>query len=343
MPLSAVPMIRLRRTYLPPLGDGAGERILFLRYSALGDILMATPYCRALKEQYPQSHLTWLACSQYVPFLEEQPYIDKVLPWDRSAGETAFISLLLHLGRGRYTRLVSLHDGDRGALISFFSGNRMRFCNAKFWRFLYESPHDLSFWTAHELRIPEGSSLGYVVTPGMKERAASLLGEHVSRPFILGAIGASKEIKRWPVERWRDFSAYAVLAGLQVLLVGEGEEEKNAASMIETAVRSPLVRNLVGKIPLADLGGVISLSAAVIAGDTGILHIARMLGKPSYALLGPTPLPEGLGLAHPEKIFWAKCPQKGCWRWECPRECLGTITALEVWDEVASFLKRSEK
>ena len=333
-------MIRSCRTYTPPSKDGEGERILFLRYSALGDILIVTPYCRALKERYPRSHVTWLAYAQYVPFLREQPYIDSVLPWDTSAGEREFLSLLRRVGRERFTRLVSFHSSDRGALIALFSKTPLRFCNASKWGALYDTPRDLSFWTAHDLRIPEGSALGYVVTPDMRKRAASLLGEHASRPFILGAIGASKEIKRWPVGRWKEFTAYAVRAGLQVVLAGEGEEEETAASAIETAVRSPLVRNVVGKIPLADLGGAISLSSAVVAGDTGILHIARMLDVPSFALLGPTPLPEGLGLARPERTFWTRCPLKACNNWRCTQECLGTISSSDVWDVVAAFLKR---
>lgn len=326
-----------RRTYTPPSGDGVGERILFLRYSALGDILMTAPYCRALKERFPRSHISWLACSQYVPFLAEQPYIDRVIPWNRSAGELEFVSLLLRLGKERFTRLVSFHSSDRGALIALFSKTPLRFCNAKKWRMLYDSPFDLSFWTAHDLRKPEASCVGYIVTQAMLERAGLLLGE-IPRPFILAAIGASKQSKRWPEERWREFATYAKNAGIAVVLAGEGEDEEAMASSIERAVESPLIHNMAGRIPLADLGGVIARSSVVIGGDTGILHIARMLAKPSFALLGPTPLPEGLGLAQPINILWAKCPQKGCWRWECPRECLGTITASEVWKAVAAFL-----
>jgi len=197
-------MIRSCRTYTPPSKEGEGERILFLRYSALGDILIVTPYCRALKERYPRSYVTWLANAQYVPFLREQPYIDSVLPWDTSAGEREFLSLLRRVGRERFTRLVSLHSSDRGALIALFSKTPLRFCNASKWGALYDTPRDLSFWTAHDLRIPEGSALGYVVTPDMRRRAASLLGEQASRPCILGEIGASKDIKRWPAGRWKE-------------------------------------------------------------------------------------------------------------------------------------------
>ena len=124
-------MIRSCRTYTPPSKDGEGERILFLRYSALGDILIVTPYCRALKERYPRSHVTWLAYAQYVPFLREQPYIDSVLPWDKAAGEREFLSLLRRVGRERFTRLVSFHSSDRGALIALFSKTPLRFCNAR--------------------------------------------------------------------------------------------------------------------------------------------------------------------------------------------------------------------
>ena len=89
------------RSYSPPAGKGEGEKILFIRYSALGDILLATPYARALKEKYPKCRLTWLAACPYEQILEGQPYIDRVLQWDRGQDNTAFFRLIGEIRKNR--------------------------------------------------------------------------------------------------------------------------------------------------------------------------------------------------------------------------------------------------
>lgn len=323
------------RRYAPPSGDGEGEKILFIRYSALGDILLATPYARALKERYPESELTWLVARPYEEILEGQPFINKILPWDRHKDNKAFVQLLLEIRKQRFTRVVSLHGSDRGAIMALFSGASNRYCDPAKWKFIYSKADD-TFWNVHGLTEPKTSDVGFVATREMLEWASENLNQ-AGESFILAAIGASREVKQWPAIRWIEFAEYASGRGIVTVLAGDGPEEEAKAHEIERATASTKLVNMVGKVPLSFLAGVVAKARLVIAGDTGILNMARIMGVPSLALLGPTGLPAGPGLMEPGQIFYADCPEINCGRHRCPQDCLGSIRADEVFSAVLSY------
>ena len=323
------------RSYFPPPGKGEGEKILFIRYSALGDILLATPYARALKEKYPKCRLTWLAACPYEQVLEGQPYIDRVLQWDRRQDNTAFFRLIGEIRKTRFTRIVSLHNSDRGGIMALFSGVPQRYCRSDRWRAVYNSGNE-SFWKIHDIPVPETAGKGFVATEKMLENASAIL-EPLKRPFVLAAIGASKEIKQWPMRNWVEFAKKASNNGIPVVLAGDGAEERAKGEEIYRLVSSDLLYNLVGLIPLSILGGVVKKSALVIAGDTGILNMARIMAVPSIALLGPTGLPSGIGLMEPERVFIAECGDAGCGKDHCRKRCLESIEAENVFQSVVSF------
>lgn len=321
--------------YLAPRGKGEGEKILFIRYSALGDILIATPFARALKERYPESELIWLAACPYERILEGQPYIDGILPWDRTLDNKAFFQLLCTIRAMRFTRVVSLQGTDRGALMALSSGVPQRFCTAGKWEFIYNGEKS-SFWETHDIPVPEDSGSGFVATEKMIISASDIIGE-VKPPFLLAAIGASKEVKQWPARNWVEFCRKACDNGIPVVLAGEGEEERAKGEEICSGVSNTLLFNLVGRIPLSVLGGVVGMASLVLAGDTGILNMARIMGVPCMALLGPTPLPVGVGLRKPEHVFMAGCSDIGCQKANCRKSCLGSIQSEEVFQVISAF------
>lgn len=325
--------------YLLPSDNGKSERILFIRYSALGDILLATPYARALKEKFPDCHLTWLAACPYEQLLEGQPYIDGILQWDRSLDNGAFFRLIREIRKKRFTRIVSLQGTDRGALMALLSGVPQRFCESGKWMPVY-NPGTSDFWKTHDIKAPETPGKGYAATKKMLDCASALL-DPVKQPFVLAAIGASKEVKQWPVSRWAEFVKEACAREIPVVLAGDGVEERRKSEEIVKASPSPFLHNLVGRIPLFALGGAVTKAALVIAGDTGILNMARIMGVPSIALLGPTPLPGGVGLMKPEQVFVSECGKAGCGKTDCRENCLESIESAEVFRAVRRVWNRT--
>ncbi|MEN2995799.1 MAG: hypothetical protein ABC360_02120 [Acetomicrobium sp.] len=87
--------------YNPPSGT-KDEKILFIRYSALGDVVRAIPLAATIKEALPEARLTWLLVHPYEELIKGQPYVDDVLVWDRKQGFKGFVRLIIKHPKRRF-------------------------------------------------------------------------------------------------------------------------------------------------------------------------------------------------------------------------------------------------
>jgi ADP-heptose:LPS heptosyltransferase len=62
--------------------DPRGKSILIINLDALGNVLVTTSLLPALKRKYPRSHISWITLKNAVPLLENNPYVDRVFPWE---------------------------------------------------------------------------------------------------------------------------------------------------------------------------------------------------------------------------------------------------------------------
>ena len=98
------------------------------------------------------------------------------------------------------------------------------------------------------------------------------------------AYGAAK---RWPAEYFRIVCKHWIDNGGLVVIVGTQTEQEIAAE-VATGLAADMCINLCGKTPFAELMAIISSSQAILANDSGIMHLGAALGKPGVAVFGPT-------------------------------------------------------
>jgi ADP-heptose:LPS heptosyltransferase len=99
--------------------------------------------------------------------------------------------------------------------------------------------------------------------------------------------GASREIKRWPVENWaRLGDALATKFGCQIAITGD-RNELSLAVQIAAAMKTP-AQILAGKLSLVELAQIEAKSMAFLSGDTGPYHLAVAVGCPTVTLFAPT-------------------------------------------------------
>src|SRR5262249_47785941 len=90
-------------------------RVLVIRLSSLGDILLTTPVLRLLREHCPAARIDFLTKAAYKDVLCANPCVDRVLPFERQQG----LRQVLHAVRqGRYDLVVDLHPTLRSQLLS---------------------------------------------------------------------------------------------------------------------------------------------------------------------------------------------------------------------------------
>ena len=312
-----------------------GKKVLFLRFSSLGDIIFANYSAMRIKEKHPEFHLTWMTDSIYAGIVCAQPWVDDVIEWDRkNTGTRGYREILKKVRSMGFDMLIDMHGSDRSSLFSLFSGIKMRYCVIHRFPFTHTN-FDFSDLMDTSLEMCDCPS--YLCPP--IAGGGWQINENSSKKLGL-AIGASASVKRWPVQRWIEFCGLASDAGYDMYLMGSGEDEKRAALEICEGTKSQRIADMVGGTSIEDSITLISRMDAVISGDTGLMHIARALGKPVAGLFGPN-FP-GAGTRYMDSLgacFFCACPDKGCEKLECSRQCLEDISAAEVFAAVKRLIR----
>lgn len=320
----------------------------------LGDCLMTLPAAWQLRQLLPASaRLHVLAPAFLAPLWSACPWVDGVISMAGkriSAAEIAQVKAL-KLGVGvifpnsfgsamdLWQCSLPLRVGRSGRLRSLLLTHAQR-----------EWPRGENVGTCHQLSyyLELVSAFGPVrldsacprleVKPGVAES----LGVSGSGWLALAPGAAYGPAKQWPMESFRELAAWHHGCGGRVLLVGTGKEAAVAAAVAEAA---PGAINLAGKTSLAELMAVLAAADAVVANDSGAMHLAAALGTPGVGIFGSTD-PVGTGpLGAPWQLVLASVPCRPCFRRECPlcspEErycCLRSITPAEVIGTLATVL-----
>jgi heptosyltransferase-2 len=273
--------------------------ILVVRFSAIGDILLTTPLLRAIRAKWPGARVTLLTKRQYVPLVSDNPNVSEVFgiaPQDRVRDVVRLIR------RVEYTHILDLQGGLRTAPLRLLAGgpwsgySHRRLARAlliRFKRNRYEEHVPVPeryFEAAADLGVlPDGGPPEFFLNPAAHEKAAAWLaraGVGTRRPFVTIAPGAAHATKRWPAQHWIKLVRQIANTGADVVALGGPEDSAVGA---EIAARGGThVASAAGELTLQETGAVLKRAAALICGDTGVMHMATGVGIPVVALFGPT-------------------------------------------------------
>lgn len=255
-----------------------GPRVLVLRFSSLGDVVLVTPLLRAIARRHAGAHITVVTKQAYGELLDTNPHVTRVIPLGLAAslrGELFDARLDLQ-GSWRSRRLRRLIGGrwtgyDKGRtarLAQVWLGRRPR------------APvppvAERYFAAAGALDVrPDPDPADVFPTPEDEARAAA-----VAPPsFVALAPGASRNTKRWPPAHWRTLVELLRERGLAVVAVGAAAER--------LLLSGEGVTEAFG-LPLRTVVALLRRARAVVANDSGLMHLATAARRPVVALFGPT-------------------------------------------------------
>ena len=312
----------------------AKKDVLFLRFSSLGDVIIANFAAMKIKEAHPDWRLTWLVDAIYVDIVRSQPWVDEVIAWNRRRdGNSGFMKIIGEVRRSEYAILIDMHGTDRSSFFSLCSGIPIRYCGKHRFPFTHTTHDAANFWDSSQ-QLAECRK--YLCVPTIKK---DWIPQHLRNGKLLAcAIGASYSKKRWPVDNWIEFCKLAAEHGYNFCLLGNGADEVAAANIISEAMPSQCFVNLVGKLSLSELIQVIDSTDLTVSGDTGVLHIARALGKPLIAMFGPTSLGDTEYMKSLNNIFLCDCPKQGCEFYACDKPCMETIAPHSVIECIKTII-----
>ena len=339
------------------------KNIIVIKLSAIGDVIHALPVSYAIKEQFPEAHLTWVVEQAAYTILVDNPYIDEIILFEK-AKFRSFGGFLREIGpfrrrlrMRRYDASLDLQGLFKSAAIAFNAGAKLRIgtANMREGAHLVSRPVRGAHAEGHivERYLDVARALGCVVREvrfpvAVSERDAAaadtlLMREGVQegRRFVSFAIGANWPNKRWPVEHFAALADRLYHAHYVPVLVGGGRLDETLAQDIMRASEIPPV-NLVGRTNLKQLAHIFTRAELVLGGDTGPVHLAAGLRRPTVMLMGPTDANRNGPYGQLENAIEVDRPCRGCWKRACPKglDCLAAITVDQVAAKMRPLLDR---
>ncbi|HNT35361.1 MAG TPA: glycosyltransferase family 9 protein [bacterium] len=340
------------------------SRILIVRLSAIGDVIHALPCLHALRAAFPKAHIGWVVEEFAAPLLERMSGLDQLHCLSRGGSKTfrksgsskPFLSLVKEVRQAHYDVSVDLQGLTKSAVWGLLSGARMRIGYGD------KDGRELSRLLNNRRIVPQAnvrhvvdrnlsllSALGinnptvrfdlpvHQESAGWARRLMADAG--LKPPCVVTHPGAGWQTKRWSPKRYAevchrlhdDF-------GFSVILSTGPREESLCHDFLESLGSVPSAAPAMDQLQLQET---IRAADLFIGPDTGPMHLAVALGKPTVAIFGGSdPIRNG-PYGSKNLVLTTALSCQPCWRTQCPAvRCLEELTVDEVYPAVKEYWLR---
>ena len=271
----------LRRRARTPPDDP--RRILVTHHLLLGDTLMLTPLLKKLRTRHPAADIAMTVPEPIAPLYATKPYGVRALPFDpRRPAATLYdeapFDLAFVPGDNRYAWLAA---AMRARWIVAFAGDRPA---AKSWPVdsLIAYSERPAAWGDLVAELIDGPPPTPYRTSEWRAPPASDFAAPAGRYAVLH-VGASSPLKQWSPQRWAEVAGWLASRGIAPVW-SAGAHEIAIVDAIDPGRRYP---SLAGRLDLAQLWHLLAAADLLVAPDTGVAHLGRIVGTPTVALFGP--------------------------------------------------------
>lgn len=308
--LYSFPLMLMRRVSF--VSDSI-SKILIVRLSAMGDVVMASPLIHALRQRYPNAWIAWLVQPENAALLESHPELDEVIIWPRRQWEELwrqrrFWQLFRVIAQFRrelrsrnFDLALDVHSLLKSGIMVWLSGARRRIGlgsregSALLMTEVVPKPADdirISSEYRHlaeHLGLPNDPFPMHVaIAEEDRVAAVDLLQARGLEPgrFAVICPFTTRPQKHWLADRWNELAECIHERWQWPVVVMGGPGDVAAAE--ELTKSSSSIISLAGKTRLGEAAAVIA-KARVLAGvDTGLTHMGVALNVPSVILFGST-------------------------------------------------------
>ena len=265
-------------------------KILVVRFSSIGDVVLTTPIVRALKKQVPNAEVHFLTKKTFASILKVNPYVDKVYAIEKSINEC-----LSELKSEQFDWVIDLHNNLRTRSLKFKlrrPSKSFSKLNWKKWllvKFKVNKMPDVHivqryFDTVKHLGVE--NDLGLCDFPIEEENKVDVTETFGLEPqkFISIVIGAKFGTKQLPINK---IVEVIDTANLPVVLIG-GPDDRMMGEKVLNKVKNKSVLNTCGNFNLQGSASILSQSHKVLTNDTGMMHIASAFEVSIVSVWGNT-------------------------------------------------------
>jgi len=264
-------------------------KVLVIRFSSIGDIVLTTPVLRCLKKQRPDAVVHYLTKRSYSALLIHNPYIDK-LHYLQDDLEPVIEELKLE----KFDHIIDLHNNLRTLRVKR-ALNTMSYSfpklNIQKWlltNLKIDLMPDMSIVerylkTVRPLGVTnDGQGLDYYLPKDEEVGNDDIPMSHWSG-YIGCVIGGSYNTKKLPVDQWKRFCD---TMPYPIILMGGPEDKEEGDRIAEQDTIK--IYNSCGKFNLNESAELVKHARVIVSNDTGLMHVAAAFGKPIVSLWGNT-------------------------------------------------------
>lgn len=341
------------------------DRVLFIRFSAIGDILLITPLLRLFHHHYPHVQIDVLTKKNLASLLQYHPLIRNIIAIPQSPSFAEIKSVANEIRSQEYSRIFDLQKHWRSYLITLLSGagRTSRYKKYAIRRFFLVHLR-LNFYPKRPAPVPrryfeafrelpidwKSQPLELYIPDETKAKIESKWPFDKRELTIAIAPGAGRKTKRWPVDHFIELiSLLQDQYGAKIILVG-GDRDKHICQEIEGRVAEGLIE-WCGQTSLLETAEILKKCDLVITHDTGVMHMAAAAKQRLIAIFGPTVeefgffpfMVENRVIEH-HNLSCRPCSYHGTDT--CPKghfRCMNEIEPIKVIEAASEFLDSHSK
>ena len=334
------------------------KKILVFKISSLGDIILATPSLKAIRERYSGTPcVKVLVDVRFRNVLTNCPYVDEVITCDFAERDKGlgFLKLAAKLRAEDFDMSIDLQNSKKSHLLAFLAAipERYGYDNKK-----------MSFLINRKIGLPEKplqpvehqscvlGLMGITRIENKLELWPDKSDEEWVEQFfkdswlkdgqklIAFSISASRkwQSKNWGVSHMAEIAGMlAKQKGVRVVLIGAKEDKELGEKFMKKTKAKPI--NAIGKTNIPRVIALIKRCDVLLTGDSAPMHIAAAVATPFVSIFGPTDPARHVPPASKQKILYKKQKCSPCYESVCLKKmkCMTAIKPAEVYDALVDM------
>ena len=344
--------------------DRKNLRLLVIRLDRIGDVTLSLPAVQALRDRFPNAHISVMTRPATAPLVEGHPAVDEVIPYyyekkGRHSGIRGTLRFVYEIVRRRFDIVFVLNPSLRSYLVPFFAGipYRVGFETGKPFLLTHSVPDHRSDGAKHEAEYTLDVVRAFGIEAGRADTYEGMLRHCVrvdrtpsgagrspaNNVFAIHA-AASCPSKRWPRERFAELGKRILAENpdARLAIVG-GPGEKELGEYLSREI-GPGADDFTGKLDLKALASFLSDCRLLVSNDSGPVHVAAAVGTRTLTVfgrglpgLGPVRW-RALGKGHEFLHRDVGCVVCLAHRCTIEFECLRAVSVDDVWKKLQPML-----
>jgi heptosyltransferase-3 len=321
-------------------------RILLVRLRSMGDCLLLTSPLRALKDEFPEFHVTILVEPRFAGCFDGNPDVDEML----FAGDKH--SVVAQLLTRRSDAILNLHGGPTSLFYSCLTwGKRIgveHYQGAKLYHGLVPRPEPHAHTVESTMALMRWLGVRREQPPPLRyevhlEEAGRMQEKLKGRPYVVIHPGSVLETKRWNAMRFGELARGLAARGFTIVVTAGPGEESLASSVAKETGETVIVLGLT----IPELAELIRGARLYVGNDSGPTHLAAAVRTPTVAVWGSSDSRRWRPWSTEQRVVQNPfecnpCPGYRCLVADSPL-CIESVTVEQVNAAVDELLDRDHK